>query len=167
MRCNFIDKPFVEHSVYYRYSDVNVLVLSESPPPGKKPDFLYNLGHRDRLRKTLAKFFGLSEEELIRRLINRGVLWDMAVRCRPPSRRALAEMARRCSYVTKLVIEKLKPARVVVLGSVAKNQIEEVAKICSYRPREIVHDYHPLYVIRFRRSEACEYFDRLRRWLDV
>ncbi len=168
-RCTYLSKPFIEFKVYemYRGKDVKVLVVSESPPPGKKSDFLYNLGHRDRLRRTLSRFFGVDEKELISRLVERGVLWDMAARCRPPSRRDVAFMARNCLRITAIEIEVLKPKRIVALGSVARAQVREALRICSYAPQEILEDHHPLYVVRFRRSEASEYFGRLKEALGV
>jgi len=165
--CRYVDKPFIEHYVYHRYSEVRVLIVSESPPPGAKKDFLYNLGHSDRLRKTLSKFFGIDEGKLLETLFRKGVLWDMAARCRPPSKRDVYAMARRCSYVTKLVVEEYKPFRIVALGRVAGEQLRSVLKSCSYVPREVVYDHHPLYVVRFRRDCAAEYFNRLRSLIDV
>ncbi|NPA96788.1 MAG: hypothetical protein GXO32_04220 [Crenarchaeota archaeon] len=168
-RCSYVSKPYVEFGVYRMYMGrgIRVLVVSESPPPGNKSDFLYNLGHRDRLRATLAKFFGYSEEGLLEAMVDRGVFWDMAARCRPRSKRGVSSMARNCDSVAKLVLETLRPRRIVALGAVAREQVRRVLRSASLGSVEVFEDYHPLYVVRFKRSEAKQYFERLRELLEL
>jgi len=162
-KCRFIDKPFLTHGVYERYRGIaiEVLVISESPPPGNKPDFLYNTGHRDRLRKVLSKYLGIEEERLLEEMRNRGVLWDMAARCRPPSKRDVVAMAMNCTSVTIAEIEALKPRTVIALGTVARKQLSRALSACSYKPVEVYEERHPLYVVRFAKSEAPKYFAKL------
>ena len=148
-KCEFVDKPFCTQRVYERFlpKRLRVLVVSESPPPGQKPDYLYNLSHPDRLRRVLAKTFGTQEAQLTSFLVKHGIFWTTAVKCRPPSKKEVEAMRKNCLEVLRLELEKLKPKRVVALGKVALNSLGELGVTPAGK------HHHPLYLARFRRRE--------------
>ena len=150
-KCKFIDKPPCKFMIYHRFlpSKVKTLVISESPPPGFKDSYIYNLNCRDRLRNVLAKAFNVSESEVVGILIDHGVFWTTAIKCRPPSFRDLEFMRRNCLDILRFEIEVLKPNRILALGSrVAWKSIRDL-KVASI---PVIMDYHPLYIARFRRD---------------
>ncbi len=148
--CRFIDKPYCIYGPYRRFlpEDVRVLVVSESPPPGKKPDFIYNIQHFDRLRNVLARVFGVRQEEVPEFLKRNGIFWSTAVKCRPPSKSDIEKMRRNCTRILRFEIEVLKPKKIVALGVVAQKSLSEISPDI-----EIVKHYHPLYLARFRKRE--------------
>ncbi len=151
-RCVFVDKPFVRYCIYRRFlpEKVRTLVVSESPPPGTKPDHLYNLSTRDRLRRFLARVLKLqSDTEVVKYLLSKGIFWTNAVKCRPVTRRYIEHMRRNCLHVLKLEIEMLRPAKIVAAGVVAQRSIRELGVNSSFKVCEI---YHPLYISRFRKD---------------
>ncbi len=165
-RCgaNVVERSFVVYGVYERWfpSTVRTLIVSESPPPGTKQDFLYNLGHRDRLRKTLARFWNLSENEVLDYLRRNHAFWTMAIKCRPRDRTCIKTIARNCLEILRLEIEIAKPKRIVALGTTASESVKIIA------PRtEIVFERHPLYVVRFERNRAEQYFQRLKELISI
>ncbi len=144
---------------------VRTLIISESPPPGTKKDFLYNLSAKDRLRRVLSKYLGIDETELIAKLVENGVLWDMAVRCRPRDKHSINAMSKNCSYITRIVLDLLRPDILILLGRVAQQQFKSIEQNLSYRPHTIVFEKHPLYVIRFEKNRANHYFDNLASYI--
>lgn len=162
-KCPYVDKPYIKFNVYDLYENivVNTLVISESPPPGNKESFIYNLSHSDRLRKVLSKYFGLSEEELLSKFLGLGIFWDMAIRCRPRSKRDLSLMRKNCMFITKCVIELLKPKKLILLGTIARKQYEYLIRYLTYKPKEVLIEKHPLYIVRFEERRSTRYF----RWL--
>ena len=104
-----------------------MLVVVESPPPGEKEDFFYNLSKGDRLRRNLKALLGLelTDEGLLAWLKERGVFITDAIKCRPV-RRALREVRLRvrmclnCLFILKREVELLEPGRVVVMGETAQ-----------------------------------------------
>ncbi len=150
-KCVVVDKPPSIFRIYERYvpKPLKTLVISESPPPGRKKNYIYNLGEGDRLRRVLAKVFEVPEENVIDFLMRQGIFWSTAIKCRPISKSKLEEMRRKCVEVLKLELSILKPRRVVALGKVAIKSISEV----PLAGIKVIEYYHPLYVVRFRRSE--------------
>lgn len=153
-RCKFVDKPPCLHRVYERFLSPRLvtLVISESPPPGPKPDYLYNLGGRDRLRSVLARVFGVDEREVPVFLARHGVFWTTAVKCRPPSRADVEPMRARCVSILRLELEVLRPRRVVALGRAAWRSVEEAG---ASRLLACKH-YHPLFLARFMKRGLPE-----------
>ena len=166
--CPYIDKPYIEHHVFELYApqQLGVLVISESPPPGRKPDFLYNLEHSDRLRRLLAKAFSVPEQEVPRWLSSRGAFWAMAAMCRPPSKGLVKHMASRCRRVLAEIIELAKPRCIAVLGRVAEESYRAISSGLRYRPARVLVDRHPLYVARFERHRLDSYLKALRDLID-
>ncbi len=150
--CLFVDKPFIKYGVYRERVPVEtrVLVVSESPPPGYKEDYLYNIGCRDRLRIVLAKALGVREDEVLSYLYDNGIFWTTAVKCRPESKRNLEFMRKNCVRMLKLEIEVLKPKVILCLGEVAWRSISELINVID--AGVIVKWHHPLYIARFRRQ---------------
>ncbi len=144
-----MDKPPVKYKIYEEFlpSEVSLLVISESPPPGEKPDYLYNLGHPDRLRSLLSKVLGVPEKEVPAFLKSRGIFWTVAVKCRPRSKRDLKEMERNCLEVLREEIYALKPRRILALGKVAERGIRKIEPEFP-----VSFDRHPLYMARFERE---------------
>lgn len=156
-RCRIVDRPFIKYEVYERWlpDHVNVMLIAESPPPGFKDSFFYNLGGGDRLRSNLRLILGLSlsDGELLKWLKGSKVFITSAIKCRPPrgakqyrDETILKEMARRCSSLLKMEVEALRPAHVVALGRVA-------ALSASYAGVKIESAFpHPNYLVRFNRG---------------
>ena len=157
-KCEVLGKPFVEHAVYRLWlpREVRLLLVAESPPPGQKEDFFYNLDRPDRLRRNLRAILGLElgDAGLLEWLREHGIFLTGAVKCRPrrPERgyrdeRLLKRMALNCSDVLALELELLKPERVLALGRVARTLIEHL------RPDVPVDFFpHPNYIVRFKRD---------------
>ena len=157
-KCNYVDKPPVKYRIYEEFlpEEVELLVISESPPPGEKPDYLYNLQNRDRLRTLLSKVLGVSQEEVPKFLKERGIFWTVAVKCRPQSKKELREMGKNCVEVLREEINELRPNRILALGKLAEKAILEI------RPKvEVNFDRHPLYMARFE----LEGLKRLKKYL--
>ena len=150
-KCSYIDKPPCKYKIYHRYlpKQLHTLVISESPPPGRKNDYIYNLNRSDRLRNTLAKAFGVKQDEVIETLIKHNIFWTTAIKCRPWSKRGLEYMRRNCISILQHEIELLKPKKIIALGRTAWKSISEL----NITGIKIQRYYHPLYVIRFRRNE--------------
>ena len=163
-----MDKPYIEYRVFDLYApkDLRTLVISESPPPGKKPDFLYNLGHSDRLRRALARALGVDDAEVLHWLVSRGVFWAMAAMCRPPSKRFVGSMALRCRRVLAEIIELGRPRCIALLGRVAEASYASIARRIGYEPSRVLVDRHPLYVVRFERHRLGQYFGALKRLIE-
>ncbi len=153
-KCRVTGKPFIEHRVYKRFlpSRVRVLVVSESPPPGAKEDYLYNLACRDRLRIALGKAFNINEKKVPATLMGKEVFWTTAVKCRPPSRKDIEKMRRNCLSILGEEIRELKPQKIVALGTTAWRSISEL----GVKSVSVTRWFHPLYVIRFRRRELSQ-----------
>ena len=165
-RCNYVDKPFLEHAVYsWLPEKVRVLAVGESPPPGKKESSLYNLNKFDRLRLSLSLILGVEQKEVLDCLKRSGIFFTASVKCRPPTRKDLPQMRRNC--VPRLIeeIEVLKPSRIVAMGRFAALSIGEIfnievppdlTKLTSTRCQnfEIFFSPHPNYIFRFGR-ELC------------
>jgi len=157
--CSFIDKPPCIHRIYERFlpSKVRVLVVSESPPPGRKPDYLYNLGHSDRLRSVLAIVFQVEQSQVVNELVNKGIFWTTAVKCRPPSKRCIEEMRRNCTWILEEEIRELRPVKIVALGKTAWESLAEI----KVEKAVIEKDYHPLYIARFKRERLGNLREKL------
>ncbi len=153
-RCvdHVVDRPFCKFRIYENWlpEKVTKLVVSESPPPGKKEDFLYNLGRFDRLRRFLSKIFQVPEQELLKLFRDFEIFWTMAVKCRPISKVSLRTMVKNCTHTLRLEIDITRPKLVILLGNTAK----EAWKLLNLQNRdiEVRHFYHPLYIARFRRD---------------
>jgi len=152
--CRVIDKPFVKYEVYYRWlpHKVHTLVIVESPPPGYKDDFLYNLDRKDRLRRNLKRILGLnfeSDDELLRWLKARGIFITDTVKCRPFNKREIKSMMLECYPILREEISILGSKRVIVLGRVAEEAIE---RIKLGKDIEVEMLPHPNYIMRFRRN---------------
>lgn len=163
--CNYVDKPFIKFKVYQKYApaSVKVLIISESPPPGYKEDFLYNLDHRDRLRRVLCRYLSFENgDKLLEFFKSRGIFWSVAVKCRPRDRKNLSKMYRNCRKIALLEVRLAKPEKLILLGSVALKQYRSIKSELNYRS-EIIVERHPLYVVRFQRYRMEDYFSRLER----
>ena len=150
-KCSYVDKPPCIFKIYEKFlpKRLKTLVISESPPPGAKRDYLYNLENNDRLRKVLAKAFGCKEKDVVKLLIKNNVFWTTAIKCRPLSFKNLEEMRKNCLEILKKEIEILKPKRIVVLGKrVGWKSIKEL----SIKNIEIKKEFHPLYLARFKKE---------------
>lgn len=145
-RCRgvYVDKPCIIHNIYARYmpSKPLTLVVSESPPPGFKHDYLYNISNRDRLRNVLARVFNIDSSDVIGYLFNKHVFWSTAVKCRPLSKKYIEVMRRNCREILGLEINVLKPGILVALGKIASKSFSEL----SLKPDFEAH--HPLYYSR-------------------
>ncbi len=152
--CTIIDKPYVKYGPYMKYlpATTTILVVSESPPPGKKQDFIYNIDSRDRLREVLSHIFHVNEKEIPQYLRSKMIFWSTAVKCRPISKAYIEEMRKKCVKILRKEIEILSPKIIIALGKVAWKSIDEI------RPREltILKHYHPLYIWRFQRHRINE-----------
>ena len=146
-RCSFIDKPPCIYKVYERFlpDNVRVLVVSESPPPGYKHSYIYNLDYNDRLRRVLAKTFHVPEGKLIEYLMKNNIFWTTAVKCRPLSKKHIEYMRRNCLDILSFEINILKPEKITALGRTAWRSIDEL-RIKDISVRKY---YHPLYLARF------------------
>jgi len=156
-RCPFIDKPFLLHDVYGSWvpDEVELLLITESPPPGPKPDFFYNLGRPDRLRRNLKAILGLGvpERYVPAWLKDHGAFLTNAVKCRPvrPGGKPrdeglLRRMALNCSPILAHELGVLRPKKVLVLGRIAQLSSEAL----GLRPYAVFP--HPNFVVRFRRD---------------
>ena len=155
-RCPALGRPFLEHDVYGRWlpERVRLLLITESPPPGRKPDFFYNLARPDRLRRNMRSILGLviPEREVPGWLKEHGIFLTNAIKCRPPAgrqsyrdERLLRQMALSCSRLLALEIAVLRPERVMALGRIARL----AAEACGL---ELHASFpHPNYVVRFAR----------------
>ncbi|NPB00845.1 MAG: hypothetical protein GXO10_05670 [Crenarchaeota archaeon] len=148
-RCSIVDKPYVKYSPYLKYlpEKINILVISESPPPGKKNDFIYNLSCRDRLRRVLAHTLEIEEEQVPSFLKKNNIFWTTAVKCRPLNKNLIEEMRRRCVRILRREIEILNPRIIVALGKIAWKSIDEISPSIT-----IIKEYHPLYIWRFQKD---------------
>lgn len=153
-KCEIVDKPFVKYRVYEKYlpNKVETLVISESPPPGFKNDFIYNIEHFDRLRQVLSKIFNISEREIVEFLKSNGIFWTTAIKCRPKRKKNLEMMRRNCLEVLRSEIECLNPSKIIVLGKIAWKSINDL-KIENV---SILRHYHPLYLARFKKTRLTE-----------
>ncbi len=156
-KCAFVDRPFIEYKIYRRYlpSKVKILIISESPPPGEKPDHLYNLSSRDRLRKFLLKMLKLEDEEsLIQYFLNNNIFWTNAIKCRPPSRSYIERMRRNCLEILKKEVELIRPTKIIAAGLTAQRSVRDLRLHEKFR---VICTYHPLYIARFRRDLIAEF----------
>lgn len=149
-KCVVVDKPPCIYRIYDEYlpGKVRVLVVSESPPPGFKSDYIYNVSRRDRLRQVLAVVFGVPQDRVTDLLVENGVFWSTAVKCRPVSKGYIESMRRNCVDILDLEIKHLTPKKILALGVVAWKSIEEL----NVEGIPIVKHYHPLYLARFDRG---------------
>ncbi|MEM2025256.1 MAG: uracil-DNA glycosylase family protein [Desulfurococcaceae archaeon] len=145
-RCSglIVDKPCIKHGVYHRFMPPNplILVVSESPPPGFKQDYLYNLEHRDNLRLALSKALNISERRVVEYLQSHHILWSTAIKCRPVSKDHLKKMRINCLRVLKVELKNIKPAITVALGKTAQSSFRDLGVKFDYS------GYHPLYYMR-------------------
>lgn len=165
-KCSPVDRPMVE--VYQRWlpAEVRVLAIGESPPPGVKPNLLYNLEVEDRMRRSMAYILGVSYgREVLEALTSRGVFVTGSVKCRPRGRGEVESMRRRCTFTLKAELELLKPRRVVAMGRAAARSISEVLGLeppsrlneplkLEAGGVEVAFTPHPNYIFRFRRDLA-------------
>jgi len=156
-RCAFIDKPFLLHDVYGTWvpRKVKLLLVAESPPPGPKEDFFYNLAVPDRLRRNMRAILGLTigEREVPAWLRGAGAFLTCAVKCRPlqggtcyRDERTIRVMALRCAGILRLELSALRPEKVIIMGKVA----EAAANMIGLEP--YAKFPHPNFIIRFRRD---------------
>lgn len=166
--CDYVDKPFLEHGVYSWLPErTKILAIGESPPPGKKVGSLYNTGAFDRLRLSLAFILGVPQEKVLERLRGRGIFFTASVKCRPPDRKSIEEMRRRCVPLLRGEIRALQPRRVLAMGRFAASSVCEIFGLepppCLKEIRrvkrgsaEIFFAPHPNYIFRFGRGLAPE-----------
>lgn len=148
----FIDKPCIKHGVYCRFmpSRPLVLVVSESPPYGRKEDYLYNLNHRDNLRKALAEVLNVDEKAVIDYLVSNHILWTTAIKCRPKEKSYLERMRRNCLDVLRFEVSVLKPEVIVALGRTAIKSFKDIGV------QPTLTGLHPLYYKRIRRLDELK-----------
>ena len=149
-KCRVVDKPPCIFKVYRKYlpNNLRTLIVSESPPPGLKSDYLYNLSHGDRLRNILAKVFKVNEKEVVNILTKKGIFWTTAIKCRPYSRRELEFMRRNCREILLYEIKSLNPKKIVALGTIAWKTLDEL----NIQDIQVYKYYHPLYLARFNKQ---------------
>ncbi|RLI08278.1 hypothetical protein DRO32_02520 [Candidatus Bathyarchaeota archaeon] len=156
-RCPLVDRPFLIHDAHRRWAPpaLKLLLITESPPPGRKQDFFYNLGRPDRLRRNLKAILGLGVAELQvpSWLKEHGAFLTNAIKCRPirPGGRArdeglLRRMALNCSAILARELEVLRPRRVMVFGRIAQLSSE----VLGLEPYAVFP--HPNFLVRFRRD---------------
>ena len=154
--CDFIDKPFLKYKVYDRWlPDITkLLIVVESPPPGRKETFFYNLDRWDRLRSNLSKILGIGNGgiELLIWLKERGAFLTDAIKCRPPSKAQIPRMYRLCSRILAKEIETLHPQALLLMGTTAKRTLRLALDEIDWLPTTIMELPHPNHVIRFRRD---------------
>lgn len=152
--CNFIDKPFLIFDVYKKMlpEKTKILIVVESPPPGKKEDFFYNLQKFDRLRRNFEIIF--RTKDIISFLKKKGIFVTNAIKCRPlrgkksyRDEKILFEMAENCSKFLKEEIGILKPEHIIAMGKIAKFSLS----LIKMKPDYIFP--HPNYLVRFKRKE--------------
>ncbi len=174
-KCPCIDKPYAKYHAYSSWlpSKVKVLAVGESPPPGHKESFFYNLGCFDRLRQAIKYAFKIDDDrQLLQELKGIGVFITAAVKCRPPSKRHIPSMRTNCVEILRREVEILRPSRIVAMGSTALASVVELYNL--QKPSTIIGIYkltstpletyvlpHPLYLFRFKR----EFFPSLRQLL--
>lgn len=142
-----IDKPCIRYKVYREYMPPRpiILVVSESPPPGMKRDYLYNVNHKDRLRLALAKTFNVEEAEVLEYLRDKHILWSTAIKCRPRSKDYIKSLRVSCLPILRAELELIQPAVAVTLGITAISSFKDL----GIKPHYI--GYHPLYYMRTNR----------------
>ncbi|MEM0380698.1 MAG: uracil-DNA glycosylase family protein [Desulfurococcaceae archaeon] len=154
-KCNlcrglYVDKPCIIHRIYDKYlpSKPLVFVVSESPPPGFKQDYLYNNFRKDNLRIVLSRIFNIDERDVIEYLVKKHVFWSTAVKCRPlysdrnKKNKYVEIMRRNCREILSYEINVLKPEITVALGNVALKSFREIGLKPDFQA------YHPLYYRR-------------------
>ena len=156
-RCPHVGKPFVEHQVYRLWlpEEIKLLIVTESPPPGQKEDFFYNLSKPDAMRRNFMVILGLegmSDTEVPRWFKGRGAFITNAIKCRPirpegryRDPRLLTEMTLNCTHVLELEVELLRPKKIIAMGTYAQLSVSRLGL-----PHEKL--YHPNYLARFRRD---------------
>jgi len=160
-RCPFVDKPFLLYRVYEQWvpKKVKLLLVAESPPPGPKGDFFYNLALPDRLRRNMRAILGLpvGEKEVPIWLKRAGAFLTCAVKCRPlqggagyRDERTIRLMALRCARTLALEIKALRPEKVLLMGRVA----ELAANVLGLEAYAVFP--HPNFIIRFKRELMAE-----------
>lgn len=164
--CNVVNKPYIQCKVYTYWlpSITEKLVITESPPPGIKENFFYNLNRNDRLRSILKKLLRLEEMsdlKFLQFLKDNRIFLTNSVKCRPYSKRDLEDMRRRCIYVLTREIKLMKPQIIIAMGKSAiksLNQIlnmkfrlenNEYFRVYNINDYKIVITLHPLYIWRF------------------
>ncbi len=148
-KCHIVDKPYIIYGPYVKYlpNQVKILVVSESPPPGYKNDFIYNVSCRDRLRNVLSYIFNVPENVVPEYLKRNNIFWTTAIKCRPVSKSYLEDMRKKCVIILRREIELLRPSVIIALGKIAWKSIDEISPQVP-----VLRDYHPLYVWRFCRD---------------
>ncbi len=151
--CRVVDKPYVKFEVYRKYlpDRVKILIISESPPPGDKEDFIYNLNRKDRLRSTLSQIFNIDDNLIPSLLKKLRIFWTTAVKCRPIDKSYIERMRRKCLKILKIEIDVLNPEYLIALGKVAWRSVEELNVGIP-----VVKHYHPLYLRRFMRDRLLD-----------
>lgn len=169
-KCAIIEKPFAKYSAYSKWlpQRVKTLAVGESPPPGQKNSFFYNLESFDRLRLSLKLMVGelrAEDIQLLKTLFDRGVFITASIKCRPPSRKALPEMRKNCVWMLKKELNLLKPKRLVAMGRYAAESVHDIlgieppkslleVSVCRIDDLEVVYTPHPNYIFRFGRRLA-------------
>jgi len=140
--------------------------VGESPPPGRKESVFYNLEVFDRLRLSMKLILNLKEDgEILECLKRSEVFVTAAVKCRPPSFKAIPEMRRNCVSILKEEIRLLKPKTVLAMGRTAMESLCEIFRLKPphYTSQlatleagnlQITFTPHPNYIYRFRRDLA-------------
>ena len=151
-KCIYIDKPPCIYRIYEKFLPrrVKTLVISESPPPGLKKSYIYNLNYTDRLRRVLAKAFNITQDKVINLLLENSIFWTTAIKCRPPTFKHLEVMRRNCLEILRIEIEILKPKKIIALGKrVAWKSVDQLNIKCV----KVMKEHHPLHIVRFKREK--------------
>lgn len=155
--CKMVDRPFVDYHVYDDWlpEQVNLLFITESPPPGQKSNFFYNLDKKDRLRMNLKNILGLNinEHEIPKWFKDVGFFLTSAIKCRPPrgarsyrDEQLLKKMAKCCTYLLAKEVNFLRPKHIIAWGKIA--QIS--AALIKLKVNHIFP--HPNHIVRFKRN---------------
>ena len=132
VKCAFIDKPFIRYQVYTHWlpSEVKILAIGESPPPGQKDSLFYNLKSFDRFRLSMKLILNVKDDlNVLKLLKSKNVFVTAAVKCRPLNKSKIEDMRRNCKYLLKTEIKLLKPKKIVAMGRTAALTISEVLSI--------------------------------------
>ncbi len=180
--CTVVDKPYAKYEVYTHWlpSITEKLIITESPPPGIKENFFYNLNFNDRLRSILKKFLKLeklNDLEFLNFLKERRIFLTNSIKCRPFSKRDLETLRSRCTYLLAREVKVIRPRIIIVMGVTALKSLSQVLgvnftlgkdkyfKTHNFNNLEVITMPHPLHVWRFLHDKIDEVSNILRTFL--
>ena len=91
--------------------------------------------------------------------MSKGVFITNSVKCRPPSRKYIEEMRKKCVEILDKEIKLLKPEKIVAFGKCAKTSLKEL-KIPA-----TLEIPHPNYIVRFENYKIMYYRELLLKLL--